>query len=40
VKKIVEARALDHFRLWLRFTDGYEGVADVIDFAGKGVFSY
>jgi hypothetical protein len=39
VKKIIEVRALDHFRLWLRFADGYEGVADLSDLVGKGVFT-
>ena len=39
MKKIIEARALDNFRLWLRFSDGYEGVADLSDLAGKGVFT-
>ena len=39
MKKISEARALENFRLWLRFSDGVEGVADLSDLAGKGVFA-
>jgi hypothetical protein len=38
VKKIIEARALESFRLWLRFSDGTEGIADLSDLAGQGVF--
>ncbi len=39
MKKITEAKALGNFRLWLRFSDGTEGIADLSDLAGKGVFS-
>jgi hypothetical protein len=39
VKKITEAKTLGNFRLWLRFSDGTEGTADLSDLAGKGVFS-
>ena len=36
--EIVEARPPEDFRLWVRFTDGVEGVVDLSDFAGRGVF--
>jgi hypothetical protein len=39
MKKVVEAKALEGFRLWARFSDGFEGFADLADLAGKGVFS-
>ena len=39
VKKITAAKPLDGFHLWLRFSDGTEGVADLSDLAGHGVFS-
>lgn len=39
MKKITEARALEAYRLWLRFGDGVEGIADLSDLAGKGVFA-
>jgi hypothetical protein len=39
VKKITATKALDGFRLWLRFSDGLEGIADLSDLAGRGVFA-
>lgn len=39
MKKITAVKPLDGFRLWLRFSDGFEGVADLSDLAGRGVFS-
>ena len=39
MKKIVEVKPMEGFRLWLRFSDGFEGVVDLADLAGKGVFS-
>lgn len=36
--KIVEARPLGDFRLWLRFADGVTGEVDLSHLAGKGVF--
>ena len=39
MKKIVAIKSLDGFRLWLRFSDGIEGTADLSDLAGHGVFS-
>jgi hypothetical protein len=37
--KIIEARPLKDYQLWIKFSDGVEGVADLTDLAGKGVFS-
>ncbi len=34
--KVVEARALDGHRLWVRFTDGTEGVRDFSDIISEG----
>jgi Protein of unknown function (DUF2442) len=39
VKKVADVKPLEGFRLWLRFSDGVEGVADLSDLAGRGVFS-
>ena len=39
VKKITAVKPLDGFRLWLRFSDGVEGIADLSDLADQGVFS-
>jgi hypothetical protein len=36
--RIVEARALARYRVWLRFDDGTTGVADLSHLAGRGVF--
>ena len=37
--KLVEAKPLEKYRVWMRFADGTEGPADFGDFAGKGVFN-
>jgi hypothetical protein len=37
--KVIEAKALPEFRLFLRFDDGASGVADLSALAGRGVFS-
>jgi hypothetical protein len=36
--RIVAARALPNYRLWVRFHDGVEGEVDLSDLVGKGVF--
>ena len=36
--RIVEAKALQSYRLWVRFEDGVEGQVDLSELAGKGVF--
>jgi hypothetical protein len=33
---VMRARALDGYRLWLRFTDGSEGVRDLSDLIAMG----
>lgn len=35
----VAVKALDGYRLWVRFSDGVEGVVDLSEYAGKGVFA-
>jgi hypothetical protein len=39
MKKPIDVKPLDHYRLWLRFSDGVEGIVDLSEFAGKGVFA-
>jgi hypothetical protein len=39
IPKPVEVRALDGFRIWLRYEDGTEGEIDLSDIAGHGVFA-
>ena len=35
----VQVRLLDRYRLWVKYQDGTEGVADLSDLVGKGVFA-
>ena len=35
----VEVRALEPYRIWLRYDDGVEGEVDLADMAGDGVFA-
>ena len=37
--RLVEAKALEKYRVWMRFADGTDGIADFGDFAGRGVFA-
>ena len=36
--RIVEAKALANYHVYLRFSDGAEGEVDLSDLVGKGVF--
>lgn len=36
--RLVDAKVLEKYRVWMRFVDGTEGIADFGDFAGQGVF--
>ena len=35
---IVEVRSLENYQIWVRFADGLEGVVDLSDLVGNGVF--
>jgi hypothetical protein len=35
----IEVEPLDGYRLWVKFSDGVEGIVDLSEFAGKGVFA-
>lgn len=37
--RVVEVKALDGYKLWLRYADGVEGVIDLSGYVGKGVFA-
>ncbi len=37
--KIIQAKALENYRLWLKYSDGTEGEVDLSHLAGKGVFA-
>lgn len=36
--RAVDVRAVEGYRLWLRYDDGTEGTVDLSDLAGRGVF--
>ncbi|HSM08120.1 MAG TPA: DUF2442 domain-containing protein [Gemmatimonadota bacterium] len=36
--RIIDVEARSNYRVWIRFGDGTEGVVDLSDLAGKGVF--
>lgn len=36
--RIVDVEARPDYRVWIRFEDGTEGVVDLSDLVGKGVF--
>ncbi len=35
----VEVRALEGYRLWIKYSDGVEGIVGLKDLVGKGVFA-
>jgi hypothetical protein len=37
--KPVEIKPLDKYCLWIKYSDGIEGIVDLSDYVGKGVFS-
>jgi len=37
--KPIEVKPLDNYRIWLRYSDDTEGVADLSHLAGEGVFT-
>ncbi|MCW5853667.1 MAG: DUF2442 domain-containing protein [Anaerolineae bacterium] len=39
MKKVAEVKALDGYKLWLRYADGVEGVVDLSAHMGKGVYA-
>jgi hypothetical protein len=36
---LLEVKALEEFRLYVKYSDGVEGKVDLSEFAGKGVFA-
>ena len=38
IPRLVEVKARERFRIWLRYDDGTEGEVDLSDVAGRGVF--
>lgn len=37
--RLLEAKALTPYRVWLRYDDGASGEVDLADLAGRGVFA-
>jgi hypothetical protein len=37
--KPVDLKPLDNYRLWLKYSNGTEGIVDLSNYVGKGVFS-
>lgn len=37
--RVVEAEPREDYRIWIRFADGLEGVVDLSDLVGRGVFA-
>jgi hypothetical protein len=37
--QLIEAKPLPNYRLWLKYADGVEGVVDLSDLVGQGVFA-
>lgn len=35
----IAVKALEDYRLWVRFSDGVEGIVDLSGYVGKGVFA-
>ena len=37
--QLIEVKPLPNYRLWLKYADGVEGVVDLSDWVGRGVFA-
>jgi hypothetical protein len=37
--QLIEVKPLPNYRLWLKYADGVEGVVDLSDWVGQGVFA-
>ncbi|TEU22638.1 MAG: DUF2442 domain-containing protein [Anaerolineales bacterium] len=35
----IKVEPLENYRLWVKYSDGVEGIVDLSDLAGKGVFA-
>jgi len=35
----IEVKPLEEYRIWVKYSDGVEGVVDLSDLVGKGVFA-
>lgn len=39
MRHIIQAKAFDDYKVWIKFSDGVEGTVDLSDLVGKGIFS-
>ncbi|MBI5373938.1 MAG: DUF2442 domain-containing protein [Candidatus Schekmanbacteria bacterium] len=37
--RIIQVKPLEKYRVWIKFSDGVEGIVDLSELVGKGVFS-
>ncbi len=37
--KLIEARPLERYQLWVKYSDGSAGIVDLSELAGQGVFA-
>ncbi len=37
--RLIEVKPLENYRIWVKYSDGVEGVVDLSEFVGKGVFA-
>jgi hypothetical protein len=38
MKKLVDVKALEDYKLWVKYSDGVEGIVDLSHFVGRAVF--
>ena len=38
MKKIIEVKPLENYKIWIKFSDGVSGVVDLSNLEGRGVF--
>ena len=37
--RVIEVKPLENYRIWVKYSDGVEGVVDLSELVGKGVFA-
>ncbi|MDQ7054219.1 MAG: DUF2442 domain-containing protein [candidate division KSB1 bacterium] len=37
--KLIEVKPLENYRIWVKYSDGVEGVVNLSELVGKGVFA-
>ncbi len=36
--RLVEVKPLDNYQLWIKYSDGVEGIVSLSEFVGRGIF--